>query len=82
MKWTTAWKAAMSCVRELSGVEAGATGAGAESGDFTQQEEIPQPQVVSAWQSCWTGDAKAGRCESTSARLKRMVTMAFIAMSV
>lgn len=64
-------------MRELSGAGVGATGAGAESGDFTQQEESPHPQAVALWQSCLAGDAKAGRCESTSARLNRMVTMAF-----
>lgn len=68
---------ASSCVRELSGVGAGATGAGAESADFMQQAELPHPQATSLWQSCLTGDAKAGRCESTSARLNKMVTKAF-----
>ena len=55
----------------------GATGAGVASDVFMQQAELPQSQRVSFWQSCRTGDAKAGRCESTKARLKRMVTMAF-----
>lgn len=67
----------MSCVREFSGVGTGATGAGAESAGLMQQAESPHPQATSLWQSCLTGDAEAGRCESTSARLNKMVTKAF-----
>lgn len=67
----------MSCVRELSGVGTGATGAGLESTAFAQQVELPQPQGAPFLQSSLAGDAPAGRCESTSARLNRMVTRAF-----
>ena len=76
-KRATAWNAASSCVREVSGVGAGATGAGGASDDFMQQQELPQPQWASLWQSCRPGDAKTLRCESTSARLNRIVTKAF-----
>ena len=69
-------KAARSCARELSWAGTGVMGAGAVSATFMQQEE-PHPQGILPLQPSRTGDAKAGRCESTSARLKRMVTMAF-----
>ena len=64
-------------MRELSRAGAGTTGTGDASDACTQQEALPQPQGVAFLQSWRTGDAKAVRCESTRARLNKMVTMAF-----
>lgn len=69
--------AVSSCPRGDSGAGAGITGAGVESAAAMQQAESPQPQAVAASQSCRAGDAKPARCDSTRARLKRMVTSGF-----
>lgn len=77
MNCTAKGSAASSCPREVSGAGAGATGAGVESADAMQQPESPQPQAEAAPQSRCAGDAKPTQCDSTKARLKRMVKSGF-----